>query len=83
MDKQTCATCRWGIHHPRTEMRDCPGMTASNEQVECRRYPATAAKPSYGLSGGFRNPFPCMKPDDWCGEHQPKEPTPSKEGGDV
>ncbi len=71
MDK--CETCRWGIFHERTEMRDCPGMIASHAHVECRRYPATAAKPRYGMTTDFRNPFPRMKLDDWCGEHTPKD----------
>jgi len=71
----TCETCRWWD-------KEAEGHTYAT----CRRMPPS---PSWGVSinarGNYQNPdvsvqslangqFPNVHKDEWCGEHQPKEP---------
>lgn len=54
---ETCSTCRFFYLKPAKYYTDCPGMVSEPERTLCRRYPEPL----------FTNP------DDWCGEHSPKE----------
>lgn len=73
----TCETCRWWD-------KQAEGHVYAN----CRRMPPRSA---WGVSiqsrGNYQNPdvsvfsrpeaeWPNTGEADWCGEHQPKEPTP-------
>lgn len=60
MDK-TCGTCRWWGGRISGRVYD-PGP--------CRRYPP---HPHVAQSGFVQSILPSMRPDDFCGEHQPKE----------
>lgn len=73
---QTCETCRFGAFNPKREYRDCPGMICRHAYVECRRYPPERG--ASNASGGehFHKPWTRMHPEDWCGEHQPKDTQP-------
>ena len=63
----TCETCRWWALS--VESYDEPAN-------QCHRY---APRPTVWEQGrmfpGWAE-WPQTLPDDWCGEHQPKEPTP-------
>lgn len=57
----TCETCRWWAGG------------------ECRRYPPTLIVPGTWTGGPAQEPvtrFPDTARWQWCGEHQPEEPTP-------
>ena len=43
---------------------------------ECRRYPPTTT--GQHPRGGISSAFPKTEQHDWCGEHQPKEQTPTE-----
>ena len=61
----TCETCRWWDRNFNSNLSGC-----------CRRYPPSGVK-GYQPDGlRPRGDFPTAHQFDWCGEHQPKEPTP-------
>lgn len=59
----TCETCRWWASNadPDDEPLD-----------QCRKH---APRPHNWEDKSWAE-WPQTLPDDWCGEHQPKEPTP-------
>lgn len=60
-ERATCETCRW--------WQDCrPNLHIDGM---CRRH---APQPSNGNMGQYNSGlWPATMPNDWCGEHQPRE----------
>jgi hypothetical protein len=67
---ETCETCRWRKPDEREEY--------SSSGTCCRFPPIVVEQVSFDGSGAnhFSQHRPWMAPNDFCGEHQPKEPTP-------
>lgn len=65
----TCETCRWWEPEP--------GQNGNPEETGiCRRYaPRPHVYEEHGCDPAFPI-WPRTLHDEWCGEHQPKEPTP-------
>ena len=63
---KTCGTCRWWGGRISGRVYD-PGP--------CRRYPPQVMTNRPQPYSDQWNVWPTMKPGDFCGEHQPKEPT--------
>lgn len=72
MDK-TCGTCRCWLGP----------LSFDGERGACRRYPPMPITSEFAWRGATYMEadradavWPLTNADDWCGEHQPKEPTP-------
>lgn len=68
---ERCETCRF---------REPDKRPAYANTGECRRFPPQVS--IWTGRGGYDEPVPCyeqnwpwVQPDNWCGEHQPKEPS--------
>lgn len=68
---ETCETCRWWVGPGFRTNTTCGAWKAPGDGYawgDCRiRAP---------IPSGADLDFPRSHKDDWCGEHQPKEPTP-------
>lgn len=61
-ERATCESCRWW---------DAPWNL--NRSGNCHRLPPTG-QTEFEINGRRpRGIFPTAHPDDWCGEHQPRE----------
>lgn len=74
---ETCKTCRWWA----SELAPNAAIRFQDGAGECRRRAPRGPVTYYQavkktLVSSIVSAFPYTLDGDWCGEHQPKEPTP-------